>query len=224
MPIDWAATGAMLTGWGTLGSGLAIVGAAFLGRRALQDVRLQKTAEREIEHAERALTAIYKVESSLSSIRSPMSTAQELAEARAELEGMASFAAMPQRERDRYVQANVFYQRIRFYQADYDEALSVMPFVRAYFGQEVEKALRDLTHCRHMVRVYADAYARDHGRDPNHSEKIESIIWETGAPDIVDDPVASKAKEALKVLEDALLPVIRAETRSKSLAAARLRP
>lgn len=214
MSIDWAATGAMLTGWGTLGSAAAIVVAAYFGRQAVQDFRQQKTAEREIEHAERALAAVYRVESSLSSIRSPMSTAHELAEARSELEERPWFAELPERQQDRTVQTNVIYQRIRHYQTDYDDALSVMPFVRAYFGEEVEKALRDLTHCRHSVRVYADAYGRDTGRDQQHSERIESIIWEGAAPGGVD-PIASKAKAALSILENALLPVIRSEKKGK---------
>ena len=214
MPIDWAATGAMLSGFGSLGGGFAILGAAYLGRRAVQDFRKQKTAEKEIDHAERALAAIYKVQSSLSSIRSPMSSAHELGEARAELEETDWFANLSNAQKDRTVQTNVFFQRIRHYQSDYDEALSVMPFVRAYFGDEVEKALRDLIHCRHSVRVYADAYGRDEGHDPDHSRTVESMIWEGAAPGGVD-PVAAKANAALAILENALLPVIRSEGKSQ---------
>ncbi len=69
--IDWAATGAMLSGIGTVVGALAVIGAAVIGSRTFDNWKKQKLAERHIEQAERILTATYKARRGLSRVRSP---------------------------------------------------------------------------------------------------------------------------------------------------------
>lgn len=206
---DWAATGSMLSGLGTIGGGIAIVIAAFLGRQAASNFRKQKVAEREIDHAERALASAYKLQSAISFIRSPLSTATELDESREELDQTKWFKDLTEDKRSRIIQSNVFYRRIRRFEKDFDEANSLLPFVKAYFGEQVYESLRDLIHCRHTVRVYADAYARDEGHDPKHSRRNESFIWEGGLGEDGSDPIETRVVKAISTLEGALLPTIR---------------
>jgi hypothetical protein len=174
---DWSATGDMLSGIGTIAGALAIVMAAWLGRSAVTDYRHQKIVDRELQHAERALAVAYRIRLAVSSIRSPMSTAVELSTSKEELEKTDWFVELPEGGQNRTVQANVFYQRIRFFAPAFDEAVEVLPLVKAYFGDEAEKAMTELIHARHSVRVYADAYSRDEGADPEFSSKIRSYIW-----------------------------------------------
>jgi hypothetical protein len=78
MIIDWSATGAMLTGWGTLAGALSIVAAAYLGKSALSDYRQQRLTDREIEVADQALTAAYRAEEAIDGIRSRWMPAAEM--------------------------------------------------------------------------------------------------------------------------------------------------
>ena len=211
--VDWAATGQMLSGIGTITGSLAIVVGAILGRKAVTDFRRQKLAEREIEHAEKALAVSYRLQQAASVIRHPMSTAQEIASSREELEQNQWFCDESDNDKkDRLIQSNVFHQRIRYFKEVYDDAISIMPLVKAYFGEEPAAALQNLVHLRHAVRVYANAYANDYGFDADFSIKIRSFIWE-GVEQ--DDPLASQAKAAINSLERNLLPVIRESARKQ---------
>lgn len=214
--IDWTATGHMLVGIGTLAGAIAIIVAAILGRDAVTRIRRQKQVERQIEHAEKTLTAAYQLGEAIGVIRSPLSTAQELASAQEELEATDWFSILPSDEQQRVVQANVFYQRIRSFDEIYNAAVSVLPFVKAYFGEEAETAFKKLIHARHTVRVYADAYARDRGNDPKYSQKVESFVW-AGAADEGGDPVASEVTNAIGILERHLLPVVRESSASEKV-------
>ena len=213
--IDWAATGQMLSGVGTIGSAFAILLAGLLGRQAAANFRRQKQAEREIEHAEKALAAAYKIESALSTIRSPLTTGSESSESSAELDEFEWFKMLSDNEKSKKTQSNVFYRRIRYFQDDFDSAIAVLPFVKAYFGNEADRALRDLIHCRHTIRVYADAYARDRMHDHDYSLKIESFIWEGAEVEDGMDPIGKRVRLDLKALEAVLLPVIRSSNEKR---------
>lgn len=176
--IDWAATGQMVSGIGTLAGAKAIIVAAIVGRDVVASFRRQKQVERQIEHAERALTTSYQLKEAIGVIRSPLSTSHELASSREELETTDWFSNLENDEKSRTVQANVFYQRIRSFEDTYSSALSILPFVSAYFGKEAEEAFRKLIKARHTVRVYADAFSKDSRADRAFSRTIESYVWE----------------------------------------------
>lgn len=215
MPIDWAATGAMLAGIGTVGGSAAIVVAAVLGRKAVEDFRKEKLTEREITHAENILTSAYKLEWATSSIRSPATFGNETRASQEELENHEWFQQLDPELRDRTIQANVFYQRIRSFSDDYDAALAILPVSKAFFGTETEQALRNIVNAKNTVRVYADSYGLDRGQNPEHSRRIEAHIWEGASLD-EEDPVQSVMKRSIAVLEGALFPVIRANSNSRT--------
>lgn len=198
----------MISGIGTLAGAAAIVIAALLGRSAVTDFRQQKVAERELQHAEKALAAAYKMQSALSSIRSPLSTGIELSESEDELKDTDWFGGLLDAKKKRVIQSNVFYRRIRTFKEAFDEGIEMLPFVKAFFGEASEMALRDVIHARHTVRVYADAYTDDEGTDPDFSMTVRSNIWESGSATNTD-PVKTKVEEAIAVLEGNLLPIIR---------------
>ena len=206
---DWAATGEMLSGIGTIGGAVARVVVAFLGRSAVTDFERQRQAERKIEHAEKALTVAYQLQSAIQAIRSPMSTASELEKSREEIEKNDWFNSLADNKKQRAIQANVFYQRIRSFQEFYDAGLSTLPFVKAYFGNDAEKSLRELIRARQSVGVYADAYMRDEGIEPEHTRTVASYIWEGGINPDGLDPIKSKTDAAIEQLESVLLPVIK---------------
>ncbi len=208
MAINWSATGEMLSGLGTTGGAIAIIVAALVGQRAVADFRRQKQIEREIEHAERALAVAYQLEMALSAIRSPMTSGGEESESRSELEKTDWFAGTMEEIQKRIVHSNIFFQRIRRFSAQFDEALAVLPFVKAYFGPEAGKALSDLISTRHSVRVYADAYGDNPGTDLEFQKTIQSYIYEGFAHNGVD-PIKNVVDESIAILDRVLIPVIR---------------
>ena len=198
----------MLTGIGTITSALAILVAAFLGRQAATSFRKQKQTERELEHAERILAVSYQLNAALSAIRSPLTTGAELADSEKELEDNGTLGQIAESEKKRWVQANVVYRRARNYKKIYDEAFELLPFAKAYFGLEVEKALRRLIHARHTVLTYADAYAEDNGKEQEFSKNIRAFIWEGLKNTDGEDGVKKDADAAVELLEKSLLSVI----------------
>ena len=198
----------MLSGIGTVSGSVAIVVAAFLGRNALKNFRHQKVVERQVEQAEKALTVAYRLKDAISEMRSPMTLPHESEESRAELNGKDWFDSMPNDRQQRYVQSNVFYQRMRHHKDAFDMAFSIIPFAKAYFGPEAEESFRKILKCGRSVRVYADAYARDEGHDPDFSLKIENKIWEGASPDD-EDNILTDINGAIAALEAKLLPIIR---------------
>ena len=219
MAIDWAATGAMLSGIGAIGGGAAIIVAATLGKKAVGDLRREKLTEREIAHAEKALALAYKLQSAISSIRSPVTTGFESQKSREELESLDWFGQQDQRSQERTIYANIFYQRIREFEEDFTEAFAILPTLKAFFGSASEQAMRTIIHARHKVRVYADAHMKDRGKDLGHTRTIESYIWEGAAPE-GKDPIADEVKDAVRILEGQMLPILRADEKKLKLEAA----
>lgn len=198
----------MLAGIGTVSGSIAIVVAAYLGKGAIRDIRHQKVVERQVEQAESSLAIAYQLKDAISEMRSPATWGYESEESREELSKAEWFQALPAEKQDRFVQANVFYMRMRRHEDVFNSAFSKLPFVRAFFGQSTEAAFRTILRCGRSVKVYADAYARDTGNDPNFSRKIEGVIWEGGI-EPSDDQIGNEIKDAIGDIEAKLLPIIR---------------
>lgn len=93
--IDWAATGTMLQGVGTVVGALAVIGAAIIGSRTFDNWKRQKLAERHIEQAERILTATYKVRRGLSYVRNPAMWGHETDAAEEQLKANGEWEKKP---------------------------------------------------------------------------------------------------------------------------------
>jgi hypothetical protein len=207
----------MLSGIGTLAGAVGLIAAAFIGRSAITDFRAQKTAEREIDHAEHILTLAYRLNASISAIRSPISGGHEHAESEAALDAKDMLKGLDKGRKDLLVQANVFYIRARRFSELFTEAYDALPFAKAYFGETVFQSLQTIIQARHAVLVYADAYAEDRGRDPDFSYKIKSTIWEGYGKVKGQDELAVEVAKATEELEANLLPILRSGSAPKSL-------
>ena len=203
----------MLSGIGTVGGAAAVLVAAILGRNAFATYRQQKLLERQIEHADSALTSAYKLNMALSAIRSPMSTAADLAESEQALD-QENLARMTDDRKRLMIQANVFFTRANKFAGDFDEAIKSLPFVKAYLGNLAFDALSNIIRAKQTVLVYANAYSDDRGNNPDFRRKIEEYIWE-GFGDHGDepggDPIQKTVNEAIATLEQIALPILRLE-------------
>ena len=212
--IDWAATGTMLQGIGTLVGAVAVFAAAIIGSRTFDNWKRQKLAERHIEQAERILTATYKVRRGLSMVRSTAMWNHETDAAEEQLKANGEWEKVwgGDDERKRLATAQAYYNRLKATRDDQRALEECQPMARAFFGEELEKAIEKLNHQFWSVKVYVDANHRDKtGADAEFRKKIESTIWE-GWPSAEENEVDQIIAKQIKIIEDACVPVLRLES------------
>lgn len=212
--IDWAATGTMLQGIGTLVGALAVIVAAVIGSRTFDNWKRQKLAERHIDQAERILTATYKVRRDLAMVRSPAMWSYEMDAGEERLKELGQWDKInggdDERRRFRITQA--YYNRLASTRDDRLALEECQPMARALFGEKLEKALETLNHQFHSVRVYVDANHSDKdGADAEFRRKIDSTIW-TGYPSAEENEMDQIITAQVKIIEDTCLPVLRLQS------------
>ena len=208
--IDWAGTGAMLQGWGTIGGVVAVLAAASMGFSAW---KRQKLAERYSDHAEAILEAAYNGRRGLAQFRSPWMSGSELAAAEKVLDerDAAWGTGLSAERKKRLITTQAYFVR-------YDRLADVrtkladrMPMARALFGDELEGAVERLLQQFWIVRNYAEAYADDwNGKDAELTAKICHALHEdprAGQPGEVSDVTAA----SMETIERICVPKLRLE-------------
>lgn len=221
--VDWAATGAMLSGLGTLIGAGAVIYAAHKGSDTFKQWRRQKNEERRIELAEQVLTLAYKLRRAIESIRSPGMWGVEQDAVYDELrkKGLINDET-PLGYVGILATAQATLSRSDAYKVLWDELLDTMPSAKAIFGNEIEKALDEFWTQRHRVIQgalrYADIVKRPPARTEEGREKqlqrkfdIEAIIRSGGGEDGIDG-IGNSIDSAVGAIEEKLLPIIRADT------------
>jgi hypothetical protein len=210
--IDWAATGTMLYGLGTILGALAIFGAAWLGSQTFNSWRLQNLSERKVKQAERILTATYKARRQLAYVRNGAMWAAELNKAEESLKAKGEIVTGDKRDHRKLIEAQAYYNRLndaRDVRVELDECL---PMARALFGHEVEQALEALNHHFHTVQVYVDANHRDKEEaDRDFRRKIESTIWSGYPPNEVNE-LDVEIEKNVSLIEDVCVPALRLDS------------
>jgi hypothetical protein len=221
--IDWAATGAMLSGWATLIGAFAVIYAAHKGSDTFKQWRRQKSEERRIELAEQVLTLAYKLRRAIEGIRSPAMFEPESSVVYEELRRNGVIDDnTPAGHRGILATAQATLSRTNNNKPLWDSLLDTMPSAKAIFGDEVETALNLIWTQRNRIIVAAQRYARTiHDRNAPtedamerqimRNERTEAIIW-AGAGENGEDEIAGIIDTSIQTLENALLPVIRADT------------
>ena len=214
--IDWAATGAMLQGWGTLVGAITVLVAAIIGANTFARWRQQKLAERRIEQAERILTATYKVRRRLSYVRGPAMWENELSAAEEKLKETGDWDKVDgDNERRKLTTTQAYYTRIFAAKDDRQALDECLPMARALFGEKLEQAMDKLNRVFWSVQVMVDVNYRDKQyADNDFRKKIDSAIWE-GYPSEDENEVDRTIKEQVKVIEDICVPVLRLESEGK---------
>jgi hypothetical protein len=206
-----AEIGAVLQGVGALAQAFAIGFAAWVASDTYKGWRKQKLSERRIEQAERILTAAYNARRALGYVRSPLMEAHELSAAEAHLVKQASWETVDAKQKQRLVSAQGYYNRLNAVLEERRAVEECLPMARALFGEQVEKALELLNRQFRMVRIAVESNSRD-GNDREFSRSLrEDISSYSGSDRPNEMNVIIEAQ--VKQIEDALLPVLRLETR-----------
>ena len=210
--IDWAATGTMLQGIGTIIAALAVLAAAIIGSRTFNSWRRQKLAERHIEQAERILTATYKVRRGLSYVRNPTMRGHETDAAEGQLKASGEWEKeFDERDKRSLATAQAYHNRLNRTKDDRIALEECQPIARALFGEELEKAIETLNQQFWTVQVYVNANHRDKScADIEFRRKIESTIWEN-YPSTEENEIDQTVAAQVKIIEDICVPVLRFE-------------
>jgi hypothetical protein len=201
--------GAVLQGVGALAQAAAIGLAAWMASNTYQSWRRQNLSERRIEQAERILTAAYKARRALGYVRSPLMEAHELNAAEAQLEEKDFRATVEEERKERLVLAQGYYNRLNAVMDERRAVEKCLPMARALFGEQVEKALELLNRQFHMVKIAVDANSET-GNDSDFSRSLWEDISSSSGTDC-PNKMNLLIEEQVKLIEDALLPVLRLE-------------
>lgn len=214
--IDWDATGSFLSGTAGWAGIAALIWATFKGRQTFKDYREQKQTEKQIDAAERVLTAAYNCRSAIEGIRANLMEGSELERAEATLvEQGHDLKALTDDKKRRAITAQAFYNRMNQFRADFDAVWDVTPIALAYFGDDIHDALRTIAHQRRVIQVSADSYVQDDGSDKAFSIAVKRDLWTGHGKSAEEDPVANKVDEAIKLLEERMHPILRADLPGK---------
>ncbi|RYD42579.1 MAG: hypothetical protein EOP63_12510 [Sphingomonadales bacterium] len=210
--VDWAATGTMIQGLGTLGGAIAVYAAARLGLLAW---RHQKLAERNRDQAEVILHAAYNARRALGYLRSPWMSGSEQVAAQEKLDADEPNwrNSVVEEKQKRLVTAQAYYMRASKLLDERSKLEDCLPMARALFGEELEQAIESLCHQFHVVLTYADAYVDDYnGTDRDFSVKIRRALFASNKRVAGDENEVSDAIEkSIGVIEGRCLPYLRLE-------------
>jgi len=210
--VDWAATGTMLQGIGTIGGVGAVVWAAIKGANTYGAWRTQKLAERKLDQAERILTATYKARRGLAYVRGVMMWGHELHAAEEQMKEKEGWDAQTKERQERLVTAQAFYNRINRTKEERDALDECLPMARALFGEDLEQAIENLNRQFWIVQVNVDSYVDDEGgTDAEFTKKLRRGMYATSPPEGEVNEVTEAMKAAVAMIERNCLPVLRLE-------------
>ena len=207
--IDWAATGTMVQGIGTVLGAVALLGAAWFGKTTFESWRQQQVAGRKLFQAERILEASYKARRALKFVRGPMMWGHELSAAEDTLKNDEQWQMQLEAKQKRMVHAQAYFNRLNRTRDEREALDQCLPMARALFGEEVEKAIESLNHQFWIVQVDVEAYIDDDGSDQNFTRKIRRGMYEIDPPEGEVNEVTDKIEKAMATIEASCLPVLR---------------
>lgn len=208
--IDWAATGKMLQGIGTIAGVGAVVWAAIKGANTFDAWRTQKLTERKLEQAEQILVATYQARRGLEYVRGAMMWANELGAAEDQVKANDWWDAQTEAKQKRLVTAQAYYNRISCTKGEREALDQCLPMARALFGEELEQAIENLNRQFWIVQVDVESYVDDEGgTDREFTRKIRRGMYAVKPPEGEVNEITEAMKAAVATIERICIPIVR---------------
>lgn len=207
--IDWAATGTMLQGIGTLVGAVAIIIAAVIGGTTFKSWRRQQVAGRKLSEAERILEATYKARRALKQVRHWLMSGYELSAAEKTLKDNEQWQMQTESKQKRWVTAQAYFNRLNNARDEQTALDQCLPMARALFGEDLEEAIETLRHQFWIVQVDVESYVDDDGSDRDFTKKIRLGMHEVNPPKGEVNEVTEAANKAVATIEGHCLSVLR---------------
>lgn len=185
--VDWQA-------WATFAQALSIFAAAAVAGRTAQQVYWEKSASRQIEVAEEALSIALQATSVFQELRSPLSKIPE-----EDLE--LSYGDRLGKDMQRRLDANRPY---------FNNYFQLVPRVRAYFGADADTAFRIIGELRSEFVSAVNTYVGISG-EANRDKELKNMMREAQETmwRIKPDSFDARLEQSQQVLESLLSPYLR---------------
>lgn len=201
----------MLSGWGSLAGAAAIIWAANKAADTLDEWKEKRATEREEDHAQECLVAVFEVTEALESVRAPLLHGSELARAEQDLASDPRWDDLTEQERGRHITGQVYINRMKYFEDRFDRLSNCIPLARALFGEAVSSAIAVLHRQQWIIRVEVESQIDDRGENPDFTIQLRNNLndWKCAG----DGKVSQAIRESVKAVEDQLLPVLRPKRR-----------
>lgn len=209
MTIDWAATGAMLQGAGTLLGAAAVIVAAVIGGSTFNSWRRQQVAERKLFQAERILEATYKARRSLKEIRTEIFWPVEFKSVDEAMAENRKWQGIDDATRRRMQKYEAYRARLVAAEPVRDGLDECLPMARALFGENLELAIESLSNQFGRVTAAANSFLSDSDSDFMLSREIRLAMFEVLLQPGETDEVKNAIEKAVATIEAECLPVLR---------------
>jgi len=211
MAIDWSATGAMLSGIGSVLSAVAVIVAALFAGKELGKLRAKRAEERREDHAQACLAAANKVKWAIRHMRAP-TIRGEGDRAAQELEMATPLTPQDGDEKAWQIARQVYANRA----TDTAEAPEILadcvPLAGALFSKNVVRAMEDLIEADDVCREYLHEITNRDG-DPVRQVALIRIMQDPD-PNNADNRITSLVNKALKELKSELEPILRGDSKN----------
>ncbi|MFN4102034.1 MAG: hypothetical protein ACK4GT_19915 [Pararhodobacter sp.] len=209
--LDWAATGAFLSGVGALLAGIAATFAVFVTLRQWQTRNDYKARA---EDARSILVTFFEGRQVLRTVRSGLIEPYEIEKAEKAILEQRSY--LEDREKQRLVQTITTLSRIGQHNDYWRKVASLLPIAKAVFGDEAELSLRAILEAKREIEVAAEIYPDSVG-DRALTKELQQVLW-TLKPE--NDPLMAKLEKAEDHLQKLLSPLLRPAKARPRLSAA----
>lgn len=209
---DLTAWGTLLSGVGTLLGAIAVIYAARKAADTYSQWKRQNVEQRKMDYAVSTLAAAYRVQDAINGIRSTFPTVVEMLEAEDRLLQNAGFSRQPEFKQERQIVGEAMAARLEKQKSRWDSIIEVLPLARAFFDDDLRKALQELLAVRRTLSKSIEQLAvceeKLSASGLSHHE-----LWVTPGG---RDSFSLTLHRTMSVIEERCLPVLRAEDLSPS--------
>lgn len=207
--VDWAATGAFLSGIGTIIVAIAVIVATVIGGHAFRAWKRQQLVQRQMDHADKILTLVIRAKDEIETIRSPFKSAAEVAEAVKSLEANGFDKADHTGDVwNRLASAQATHARVNRFHTTWADLQAAKPSAFVYFSEKLAANIETILRQVYAIRIDADAYAAGDGDDAQFGRKMINTL-SRGRPKGEKDELGETVDTAVKAIEAELQPMIR---------------
>ena len=207
--IDWAATGTMLQGIGTLAGACAVAWAANKGADTFDAWRTQKLTERKMDQAEKILTATHDAREALQLVRREIIYGYEKHEAEKILQEMNGWQEMPTEARNFLTLQMIYQTRLQNKSNEFSKLNKIRTMSHALFGSALDAAISHILMIYECLINKAGAY--NEGLSAEVRKQVYEAMFAVKTQDGQVNEVTAAIEAAVATIERTCLRVLRLE-------------
>ncbi len=206
--IDWAGTGAMLGGIGSILAALAIGAGVFQAARSVQNWKEQESFKEDRRLAIDILAAFEDGKQNIKEVRSPATTGAEHVEVERRLNELIEEedVHLTEAQRTRQIKRLTVLGRVKRRDECWSRVVKLLPLAKAVFSQAARDKLFEIIRVRNKIINAANMFPGD--PPPEMVQRFEAVIWDH-SDDNQEDEIAAGLTTTSEQLAAELMPFVR---------------